>query len=321
MSAASPPPAAPRTPEPSSAPRRPLRRRRRFVFVVLVAIVVVLVVLGLTTGLVTDVRHLIGGIPKTVEHLFVVYGYLIVFLAVLGESAGMPLPGETILLIAGVAAPHGSLVLPSSGFWAPPPRSSATTSAIWWATTAAGRCWCATGASCACRRGSCVILDKYFEVHGAKTVFLGRWVIFLRVWAALFAGAARMEWKRSSSRTRWVAPPGSYSMGSLAYIFSSSISRLKGVFGVLAWVLAIVVGVLVIVFVAREQRKSLEKYALEDEEAQRAAQAAGEGTATGDRPNGSAGDPPARDVPDAIGPEAAGGGDAQSGRAQPTHEA
>ena len=27
--------------------------------------------------------------------------------------------------------------------------------------------------------------------HGPKTVFFGRWVIFLRVWAALFAGASR----------------------------------------------------------------------------------------------------------------------------------
>jgi hypothetical protein len=57
------------------------------------------------------------------------------------------------------------------------------------------------------------------------------------------------------------------------------------VFGVIAWVLAFVVAGFVVVFVAREERKSLEKYAREDEEAQR-------------RAEGPAGDPgPPNDEP------------------------
>ena len=39
------------------------------------------------------------------------YGYLIVFLGVLLESTGVPLPGETILIAAGVMVQRGHLDL------------------------------------------------------------------------------------------------------------------------------------------------------------------------------------------------------------------
>ena len=32
--------------------------------------------------------------------------------------------------------------------------------------------------------------ERIMDRHGGKTVFFGRWVAFLRIWAALFAGAA-----------------------------------------------------------------------------------------------------------------------------------
>ena len=37
------------------------------------------------------------------------YGYLVVFFGVMLESAGVPIPGETILLAAGVLAQRGHL--------------------------------------------------------------------------------------------------------------------------------------------------------------------------------------------------------------------
>jgi membrane protein DedA with SNARE-associated domain len=38
--------------------------------------------------------------------------------------------------------------------------------------------------------------DRFFEKHGPKAVFLGRWVALLRVTAAVLAGANRMEWRK-----------------------------------------------------------------------------------------------------------------------------
>ena len=100
------------------------------------------------------------------------------------------------------------------------------------------------------------ILDSFFERHGPKTVFFGRWVIFLRVWAALFAGASRMHWRQF---VFWNALGGmawATTMASLAYVFAASVVRISKVFGVLAWVFAIAVGIAVGIFISRMQKRA-----------------------------------------------------------------
>jgi membrane protein DedA with SNARE-associated domain len=42
----------------------------------------------------------------------------------------------------------------------------------------------------ALRRG-----DELFARHGAKAVFLGRWIAVLRIWAAWLAGISSMPWR------------------------------------------------------------------------------------------------------------------------------
>jgi membrane protein DedA with SNARE-associated domain len=37
--------------------------------------------------------------------------------------------------------------------------------------------------------------EQLFDRHGAKAVFLGRWVALLRIWAAWLAGIAGMRWR------------------------------------------------------------------------------------------------------------------------------
>jgi membrane protein DedA with SNARE-associated domain len=39
------------------------------------------------------------------------------------------------------------------------------------------------------------VADPFFEKHGPKAVFIGRWLPVLRVYASWLAGASRMEWK------------------------------------------------------------------------------------------------------------------------------
>ena len=57
-------------------------------------------------------------------------GYLALFLIVAGESAGLPIPGETSILIGGALSARGELDLPLVWvFAASAARSSATTSA------------------------------------------------------------------------------------------------------------------------------------------------------------------------------------------------
>jgi membrane protein DedA with SNARE-associated domain len=55
-------------------------------------------------------------------HLVSQYGYLAVFFGVMLESAGVPLPGETVLLASGALAHEGILDLgdPSSSAFSAP---------------------------------------------------------------------------------------------------------------------------------------------------------------------------------------------------------
>src|SRR5260370_22802963 len=49
---------------------------------------------------------------QLIEHYMLAYGYWAVFFGVMLENAGVPVPGETILLIAGYFAATGKFHLP-----------------------------------------------------------------------------------------------------------------------------------------------------------------------------------------------------------------
>jgi membrane protein DedA with SNARE-associated domain len=124
------------------------------------------------------------------------YGLLILFLLVGMESAGIPLPGETALVAAGVLSSRGDLDIAAV-------ITVAAVAAIvgdnvgYWAGRLGGRKllhrweWLE-------RHASRVLpwSERFFSRHGAKTVFLGRFVAVLRVTAAWLAGVSQMHWWR-----------------------------------------------------------------------------------------------------------------------------
>lgn len=126
-------------------------------------------------------------------HLLATYGYWVVALVIALESAGLPLPGETTLIsaaayagtthnldIAGViaAAAAGAILGDNVGFWI-------------------GR---EAGPPVLARFGRLVGLDErrqklgqyLFLRHGGAIVFFGRFVAFLRAFAAVLAGVNRL---------------------------------------------------------------------------------------------------------------------------------
>jgi membrane protein DedA with SNARE-associated domain len=125
------------------------------------------------------------------------YGYLVVFLLVMIESIGVPVPGETALIGAALYAGSthkldiwlvialaiaGAVVGDNIGF-------------------SIGRYG---GAKLLLRYGHKIRLHEgrlkigiwLFRRHGGKVVFWGRFVSILRTWAAFLAGANHMEWGR-----------------------------------------------------------------------------------------------------------------------------
>ena len=68
------------------------------------------------------------------------------------------------------------------------------------------------------RRKVITTFEPFFERHGPKAVFLGRWILGLRVWASWLAGITRMEWR---SFVIWIAAGGiswAVTVGLAAYV-------------------------------------------------------------------------------------------------------
>lgn len=123
------------------------------------------------------------------------YGYWVVFFGVMLENAGVPVPGETILLAAGFFAAQGHFslwevmiiaavgaVLGDNAGYAIGRRIGRT------ALERYGRYVGLTHARIA-------HMDKFFGSHGDKTILVARFITGLRVFAALLAGSSRMVWR------------------------------------------------------------------------------------------------------------------------------
>jgi membrane-associated protein len=122
-------------------------------------------------------------------------GYPLLFALIAVETMGIPLPGESALITAAIVAGRGKLDI-------------TTVIAVAAAAAIVGD---NIGFAIGRRFGRRVLLsdrgpfprhrrrliemgEPFFERHGPKAVFLGRWVAGLRITAAWLAGASRMNW-------------------------------------------------------------------------------------------------------------------------------
>jgi membrane protein DedA with SNARE-associated domain len=122
-------------------------------------------------------------------------GYPFLFVLVMVESMGVPVPGETTIIVAGLAANQGKLsielviVIAAAG-------AIIGDNIGFEVGRRGGRTMLEKpGRLERQRRNVLALADPFFAKHGAKAVFLGRWVTGLRFWAALFAGASDMRWR------------------------------------------------------------------------------------------------------------------------------
>jgi membrane protein DedA with SNARE-associated domain len=133
---------------------------------------------------------------QLIEQYMLAYGYWAVFFGVMLENAGVPIPGETILLIAGYFASTGEFHLGLV-------MLIAATGAVIGDNIgfAIGHHF---GRNVLLRVGRFFFLtpkrfehmENYFERHGNKTILVARFITGLRVFAALLAGASRkMPWR------------------------------------------------------------------------------------------------------------------------------
>lgn len=184
------------------------------------------------------------------------YGYWAVAFALLLENAGLPVPGETILLLASfVAYSERSLHLPT----------------IIVVATCAAVIGDNLGYSIGYRGGR-PLLERYqhifhikqstvergerlFDRYGASTIFFARFIAGLRIVAGPLAGVLRMNWARFAlwnflGAVVWVSV-----ISAIGYFLGSNWRRLVRVLGHLH-LGAILIGVVVILFIWWRRRRS-----------------------------------------------------------------
>ena len=196
--------------------------------------------------------------PAWLIDLFARYGYAVIFAGVLLENAGLPVPGETVLLAGAALARFGRLSL----VWV---IVIAVIAAITGDNIGffIGR---RGGRTLADRHGWRVGLtparlqefDRFFARHGAKTVFIARFVTGLRVVGALLAGGSGMPWRtflffNATGAVAWsiaVAAAGY----SLAYSWST-LERWIGESGLVALLIVLVLAAIAILRARRERKR------------------------------------------------------------------
>lgn len=155
------------------------------------------------------------------------YGYLVVFFGVMLESAGIPLPGETILIASGALVHRGVLDFGDA-------LAFGALGAVigdqlgYWIGRFGGRPF-------VLRWGGYVLItperlgqaERFFARQGGRAVFLARFVTGLRVFGALVAGTSHMPWRKFTlynalGGTIWAA-----AAVSLGYVLWASISLVE----------------------------------------------------------------------------------------------
>ncbi len=172
-------------------------------------------------------------------------GYPVLFLLVMAESGGMPVPGETGLIAGGVLASGGTLSIEL--VIAIAAAAAIVGDNIGYLIGRNGGRWLLErpGAFHTQRLGVLETGEPFFERHGPKAVFFGRFLLGLRVWASWLAGATRMPWR---SFVLWNALGGicwASAIGLLAYYLGHSAGNAIeafGVFGLVAVLLAVLAG-------------------------------------------------------------------------------
>jgi membrane protein DedA with SNARE-associated domain len=176
------------------------------------------------------------------------YGYLVVFFGVMLESIGVPIPGETILIVAGFLVQQGTLnltdtiVLGISG-------TILGNQIGYWAGLKGGRPFVLRwGYYVGITPERLARVEGFFARHGGKAVFLARFIPWLRAFGALVAGIGHMHRRRFFFYNILAGAVWATASVMVGYLFGESLGLMETWIGPGAVLLVVVLVFLALVF-------------------------------------------------------------------------
>jgi membrane protein DedA with SNARE-associated domain len=203
---------------------------------------------------------------QTLQNALSVWGYPAVTLFIMIESAGIPFPGETMLLLASFSAatidPQLNIVIiiACAAFGA-----IIGDNAGYYIGRTGGRAFVE-------RFGRYVFVkprhldyaEKFFEKHGDKTVFFGRFIAILRTWAAFLAGVNHMRWRNFLIYNAAGGIAWAIVYGTLGYVagrvFHDNFAQVEKIAGTTSWIGAgaiVVLAVLIFIMLRLRHRRKM----------------------------------------------------------------
>ena len=185
---------------------------------------------------------------ETLTNLLESYGYVVLFLLVGLESLGIPLPGETALVTAAAFAASGRLSIYRVVIIAAAAAILGDNGGYW-----IGR---KGGLSLIRRYGRFLRVDEaklrrareFFDRHGGKTVFIGRFMALLRTWAAVLAGVGNMQYSTFMLYNALGGITWAVIFGALGYVFGRNLPMLQRYIGQASLALVLLAALIVVLF-------------------------------------------------------------------------
>ena len=149
-------------------------------------------------------------------------GYGLLFALVFGESAGLPIPGESSIMVASIAASTGSLRIVAVLLIASTAAILGDNLGYLGGRAFGRRVWTAGRIGRRRRQQWLDEVDDFLDDHGSVAVIVARWLPVARFVVPWLAGMNRMPWRRffvcnAAGGIGWVV-----SVGMAAYVIGST---------------------------------------------------------------------------------------------------
>ncbi len=196
----------------------------------------------------------------SIAHLVHVYGLAVVAGVIGLESVGLPVPGESALILAAILAgtKHDlnivSVIITAAS-------AAIVGQMLGYVIGREFGYWLLLryGSYLRITEGRIKLGEYLFLRHGGKIIIIARFVPFLRALAGILAGANRMPWRRFMLANVVGACAWAVFFGVAAYMFGREIERLAGPLVLVVGIAAVILIAIGAVFVSRHEAQLVEE--------------------------------------------------------------